>query len=158
MPADRATSDTDTSGSNDAATRCSFSSRDHRRRLSTDVITSTCGIVIVLLLGLPLGLPTFALSLQGGSHRRDTQGLAQRAEIVLLAAAGLENKAIAQRVGAVENTVGKWRRPFAQDRLDGLYDEPRPGRPREIGDDAIGETIRLTLEATPGSATDWSLR
>ncbi|BBD36221.1 FAD-dependent oxidoreductase [Aminobacter sp. Y103A] len=72
MPADRATSDTDTSGSRDAATRLSFSSRDHRRRLSTDVITSTRGIVIGLLLGLSLGLPTFALSPQGGPHRRDT--------------------------------------------------------------------------------------
>jgi len=97
--------------------------------------------------------------LEGLSRRRRTaQGLAQRAEIVLLAAEGLENKAIAQRVGAVENTVGKWRRRFAQDRLDGLYDEPRPGRPREIGDDAIAETIRLTLEATPREATHWSLR
>src|SRR5690606_4370701 len=72
MPADRATSDTDTPGSSDAATRRSFSSRDQRRRLSTDVITSTRGIVIGLLLGLSLGLPMFALSLQGGSHRRDT--------------------------------------------------------------------------------------
>lgn len=97
--------------------------------------------------------------LEGLSRRRRTaQGLAQRAEIVLLAAERLENKVIAQRVGAVENTVGKWRRRFAQDRLDGLYDEPRPGRPREIGDDAIAETIRLTLEATPREATHWSLR
>lgn len=60
--------------------------------------------------------------LEGLSRRRRTaQGLAQRAEIVLLAAERLENKVIAQRVGAVENTVGKWRRRFAQDRLDGLY-------------------------------------
>lgn len=44
-----------------------------RRRLSTDVITSTRGIVIGLLLGLSLGLPTFAISLQGGIHRRGTQ-------------------------------------------------------------------------------------
>ena len=45
-----------------------FSSRDHRRLLSTDVISSTRGIVIVLLLGLSLGLPTFTLSRQGGHH------------------------------------------------------------------------------------------
>src|SRR5690606_24995597 len=73
MPADRATSETDTPGSSDAATRRSFSSRDQRRRLSTDVITSTRGIVIGLLLGLSLGLPTFALSPQGGLHRRGTK-------------------------------------------------------------------------------------
>jgi transposase len=97
--------------------------------------------------------------LEGLSRRRRTaQGLAQRAQIVLLAAEGLENKAIAQRVGAVENTVGKWRRRFAEHRLDGLYDEPRPGRPRQIGDEEIAETIRLTLETTPRNATHWSLR
>src|SRR5690606_24007687 len=72
MPADRATSEAVTPGSKDATTRRSFSSRDQRRRLSTDVITSTRGIVIGLLLGLSLGLPTFALRPQGGRHRRDT--------------------------------------------------------------------------------------
>ncbi len=97
--------------------------------------------------------------LEGLSRRRRTaRGLAQRAQIVLLAAEGFENKVIAHRVGAVGNTVGKWRRRFAQERLDGLYDEPRPGRPREIGDDAIAETIRLTLETAPRGATHWSLR
>src|SRR3546814_13317624 len=78
--------------------------------------------------------------------------------MVLLAAAGLDKKAIAHRIGAVENTVGKWRRRFAEQRLDGLYDEPRSGRPREIGDDEVAETIRLTLETTPRGAPHWSLR
>src|SRR5260370_36248511 len=97
--------------------------------------------------------------LEGVSRRRRTaQGLAQRAQIVLLAADGLENKAIAHRTSTVENTVGKWRRRFAEQRFDGLVDEPRPGRPREIGDDEIAETIRLTLETTPKGATHWSLR
>jgi transposase len=54
--------------------------------------------------------------------------------------------------------VGKWRRRFAQQRLDGLYDEQRPGAPRQIGDEEIAETIRLTLETTPREATHWSLR
>jgi transposase len=76
----------------------------------------------------------------------------------LLAAEGLENKTIADRVGAVQNTVGKWRRRFADYRLDGLYEEQRPGRPREIGDEEIAETVRLTLETTPRNATHWSLR
>jgi transposase len=61
-------------------------------------------------------------------------------------------------VGADANTVGKWRRRFAADRLEGLYDEPRPGAPRQIGDDAIAATIRMTLETTPAGATHWSLR
>jgi transposase len=70
----------------------------------------------------------------------------------------MENKAICADVGADANTVSKWRRRFAERRLDGLLDEPRPGTPRKIGDDAIAETIRLTLEATPSGATHWSLR
>jgi transposase-like protein len=84
--------------------------------------------------------------------------LARRAQIVLAAAAGLENKQIAAQLGSDAGTVGKWRRRFAKRRLDGLYDEPRPGAPRRIGDDAIAETIRRTLEETPPDATHWSLR
>ena len=91
-------------------------------------------------------------------RRRTAQGLARRARIVLLAAEGLQNMAIAVELGADQNTVGKWRNRFARDRLQGLHDEPRPGAPRKIGDDAIAETIRLTLEATPPDATHWSLR
>jgi transposase len=91
-------------------------------------------------------------------RRRTAQGLAKRARIVLAAADGTENKNIARTVGADANTVGKWRRRFAERRLDGLYDEPRPGAPRRIGDEEIGETIRLTLETTPPDATHWSLR
>jgi transposase len=86
------------------------------------------------------------------------QAMARRARIVLAAAAGLENKAICVEVGADANTVGKWRRRFAERGLDGLLDEPRPGTPRKIGDDEISETIRLTLETTPTGATHWSLR
>ena len=86
------------------------------------------------------------------------QAMARRARIVLVAAAGLENKAICVEVGADANTVGKWRRRFAEHRHDGLLDEPRPGTPRKIGDDEIADTIRLTLEAKPPGATHWSLR
>ncbi len=86
------------------------------------------------------------------------QAIARRARIVLAAAAGLENKQICVEVGADANTVGKWRRRFAEHRHDGLLDEPRPGTPRKIGDDEIADTIRLTLEAKPPGATHWSLR
>ena len=91
-------------------------------------------------------------------RRRTAQGLARRARIVLLSAEGLENKKIAAELGAAADTVGKWRRRFAERRLEGLYDEPRPGAPRRIGDDAIAETVRRTLEETPVDATHWSLR
>ena len=91
-------------------------------------------------------------------RRRTAQGLARRARIVLAAADGMENKAVARTLGADENTVGKWRRRFAERRIEGLYDEPRSGAPRQIGDDEIAEVIRLTLETTPPDATHWSLR
>ena len=86
--------------------------------------------------------------LEALSRRRKTsQGLARRARIVLAAAEGLENKEVAVRLEASADTVGKWRRRYAAEGLDGLYDEPRPGAPRQIGDDAIAEAVRLTLEA-----------
>lgn len=92
------------------------------------------------------------------SRRRTAQGLAQRARVVLLAAAGLENLEICAELDLAPNTVGKWRRRFAAYRMDGLLDETRPGAPRRIGDAEIAETIRLTLETTPPAATHWSLR
>ena len=97
--------------------------------------------------------------LDGLARRRKTaQGLARRARIVLAAADGLENKAIVEQMGADANTVGKWRRRFAEHRLDGLYDEPRSGAPRTIDDQRIAEIIGLTLEETPPDGTHWSLR
>ena len=90
--------------------------------------------------------------------RKTGQGLARRARIVLLAAEGFENKQIVQEVKATPNTVGLWRKRFAERRLEGLYDEPRSGAPREIGDDEIAEIVRKTLEETPTNATHWSLR
>src|SRR5215217_6956216 len=68
----RATSETLAPGSSDAATSRSFSSCDHRRRRSNDVITSALEIVIALLLGLPLGPAAFASVKQGGPRRRNT--------------------------------------------------------------------------------------
>ena len=91
-------------------------------------------------------------------RRKTAQGLARRARIVLAAAEGLENKAIVEIVGSDPTTVGKWRRRFAEHRLDGLYDEPRSGAPRQIGDEEIAEIIARTLEETPPGATHWSLR
>jgi transposase len=97
--------------------------------------------------------------LEGLTRRRKTaQGLARRAQIVLAAAEGVQNKQIVARLGVDANTVGKWRRRFAERRLDGLYDEPRPGAPRRIGDDAVAATVQRTLEETPPGATQWSLR
>ena len=86
------------------------------------------------------------------------QSLARRAWIVVLAADGLTNLEIADALGTTNLTVGKWRRRFAERRLDGLYDEPRSGTPRQISDDDVAEVIRKTLEETPRDATHWSTR
>lgn len=86
------------------------------------------------------------------------QALADRARIVLAAADGLNNKEVAAKIGVCAATVGTWRNRFAEKRMDGLHDEPRPGAPREIGDDEIAAVIRKTLETLPKGATHWSLR
>lgn len=86
------------------------------------------------------------------------QALAERARIVLAAASGLMNKDIAEKLGVCPHTAGTWRNRFARTRMDGLYDEPRPGAPREIGDDEIAFVIRKTLATNPRGATHWSLR
>src|SRR3979490_294590 len=86
------------------------------------------------------------------------QSIAERARIVLAAARGLNNKEIAAKIAGCAATAGSWRNRFAERRMGGLYDEPRPGAPREIGDDEIATTIRKTLETRPKGGTHWSLR
>jgi transposase len=89
---------------------------------------------------------------------KTSQRLAQRAEIVLLCAEGLNNKKVARRIRTTPHTVSKWRARFVRHRLDGLLDEPRPGTPRSIGDDAIEAIVVKTLESTPKGSTHWSTR
>ena len=97
--------------------------------------------------------------LQGWSRRRKTaQALALRARIVLRAAEGLSNTAIADGLGVAKHTVGKWRERFARRRADGLLDEPRPGAPRRIGDEQVAELVDRTLSTRPEGSTHWSLR
>src|SRR3954464_803345 len=91
-------------------------------------------------------------------RRKSAQALALRARIVLLAADGLKNTEIAEALGIARNTAAKWRQRFAEHRLDGLSDEPRPGQPRKISDAKVEEVIVKTLETTPSNATHWSTR
>jgi transposase len=91
-------------------------------------------------------------------RRTSAQALAQRSRIVLLAAEGLKNAEIARRLGVHRGMVTKWRNRFAEHRLDGLTDEPRPGQPRKITDAKVEEVIIKTLESTPRNATHWSTR
>ena len=97
--------------------------------------------------------------LEGWARRRSSSaGLAMRARIVLAAADGGSNTELADRLGVSLSTVRRWRNRFAVLRLDGLVDEPRPGRPRVVGDDQIEALITKTLESTPPDATHWSTR
>src|SRR5918996_4706799 len=89
---------------------------------------------------------------------KSAQALALRCRIVLAAAAGESNMAIAARLGCSRTTVVKWRSRFAEHRLDGLHDEPRPGKPRTIQDEDVERVIVKTLEETPADATHWSTR
>ncbi len=97
--------------------------------------------------------------LESWSRRRTSaQALALRCRIVLAASEGLKNREIAERLAISATTVTKWRSRFAEHRLDGLLDEPRPGRPRTVSDAQVEEVIVKTLESTPKDATHWSTR
>src|SRR5919198_3561010 len=99
------------------------------------------------------------VQLEAWARRRSSaQALAQRSRIVLLAAEGLKNTEIAARLGVSRNMAATWRARFAAQRLDGLLDEPRPGRPRTISDEKVEEVIVKTLETSPKDATHWSTR
>jgi transposase len=92
--------------------------------------------------------------------RRHTsaQALALRCRIVLACADGGNNLEVAARLGINDGTVGKWRNRFVARRLDGLHDEPRPGKPRTISDADVERLIVKTLEEAPVDATHWSTR
>ena len=89
---------------------------------------------------------------------KTAQALALRARIILSGADGLDNTAVSIQLGVSQQTVGKWRSRFLEQRLDGLLDEPRSGRPRAVTDDDVERVITLTLETTPRDATHWSTR
>ena len=92
------------------------------------------------------------------TRRKTAQGLATRAKIVLRCAEGGNDGEVAGELGVGRGMVGRWRRRFADARLDGLHDEPRPGAPRTISDADVERVVVATLETTPKGATHWSTR
>ncbi len=103
--------------------------------------------------------PSERATLEQWARRRTTaQGLAQRARIILASTAARSTEAIATELHVTRQTVGRWRRRFAERRLDGLLDEARPGAPRKITDVRIEQVIADTLETKPRDATQWSTR
>lgn len=85
------------------------------------------------------------------------QKLVRRADIVLAAAEGLNNKAISERGLGSEQTVCLWRKRYAEYGIEGLQDEPKPGRPRRIGQNKVAEIVATTL-TPPEGTTHWSAR
>ena len=116
---------------------------------------------------MALGRPKAKLTVAPGEReallswtrrRKTAQALALRARIVLRCAEGVDNTVVAEELGVTKFTVGKWRRRFVERRLDGLFDEPRPGTPRRIADKDLERVLVKTLEETPRDATHWSTR
>ena len=89
-------------------------------------------------------------------RRKSSQALALRSRIVLGCASGRSNQQVAGQCGVSPATVGQWRRRVCELRLDGLSDDPRPGRPATITAERVEEVLVATLESTPENATHWS--
>jgi transposase len=91
--------------------------------------------------------------------QRKNRAVVFRARIILKCAAGLSNSAVAAQVKTTPFTVGFWRNRFIQrGGVEALFDEPRPGAPRKIGDEQVEQAVKATLESKPKGATHWSTR
>jgi transposase len=89
---------------------------------------------------------------------RTNRHVALRAKLILASAGGATDRAVAARYHVNPKTVATWRTRFCVGRLEGLYDEPRPGAPRKIGDEQVEKIVVETLETTPRASTHWSTR
>src|SRR6266508_2799463 len=91
---------------------------------------------------------------------KTAQALALRARIVLGCAAGLSNGAVASDLGVHAATVGKWRRRFVADGLDGLRGAPRPGarKARSAGSGARSRCSRTGSRRSRCRPTRWLSR
>src|SRR6516164_4435405 len=97
--------------------------------------------------------------LQSLAHRARSQpALARRARVILASAQGLANNVVAKQLRCSVGMVNKWRSRFLKTRLQGLYDEPRPGVPRKVSDAQVEQVVIRTLESTPRGQTHWSTR
>src|ERR1700722_8606520 len=97
--------------------------------------------------------------LESMAHRARSQALlARRARVVLACGDGLDNQAVARKLRCSLGMVGKWRARFLKQRLEGLYDEPRPGAPRKVSDEQVERVVIQTLQSTPRGQTHWSTR
>ncbi len=97
--------------------------------------------------------------LEALAHRARIQpALARRGRVVLAFGQGLDNKSVAKKLRCSLGLVGKWRARFLKARVEGLYDEPRPGAPRQVNDAQVEQIVVRTLETTRRGQTHWSTR
>src|SRR5947209_678222 len=108
----------------------------------------------------PLSLTNSAkLHLQKLRRRRKVgAALAFRAQIVLLAAAGVSNAEIARRLGCLPHVVGKWRSRFAAEGLPALEDRPRSGRPVSWTEQATQKVVMTVCRQPRKGLSRWSVR
>jgi putative transposase len=93
------------------------------------------------------------------AHSRSfPHALVVRARIVLMAANGISNRAIAQRLELSQQSVCLWRKRYLQQGMEGLHDELKPGRPRTISDEQVAALVKKTLTTKPKDGTHWALR
>jgi transposase len=85
-------------------------------------------------------------------------GLARRARAVLLIAEGMGGVGVAERTGYTPVQVSRIRHRFVRERLAGLRDRPRSGRPRVYGQRTRAKVVALTLKSPPQGLTHWSTR
>jgi len=110
---------------------------------------------------------TYTVTLCGNDHeqlhilahsRSLPHALARRAKIILMAADGMTNTAIAEKLEISNPTVAYWCKRFDAQGLDGLYDLPSGGRPRTYRDEEVAQLMQQALEQRPDNATHWSTR
>ena len=91
--------------------------------------------------------------------RRVPVRLAQRAQIVLLAAEGKQDIEIADELDIGRRNAARWRKRFLELGIAGIErDAPRPGRKRRISDRAVKKIVQMTTQTRPANATHWSTR
>jgi transposase len=98
------------------------------------------------------------LSLEKLSRRRTTpMRVVQRSRIILLAAEGMQNKEIAERLGIAPRMAALWRDRFGKRGVEGLLkDAPRPGRTPRISAELAAQVVTKTTQSKPAGATHWS--
>jgi len=85
-------------------------------------------------------------------------GLARRARVVLLMADDISGTEIARMTGYTVVQVSRLRRRFAEERLAGIKDKPRSGRPMRINARKRAQVVAMTLKPPPAGVTHWSSR